>query len=464
MRVVLFGTGMIYNKYIKYIDKLSIAFLIDNDVEKQGTLVNGCEVKSPASVVGGDYDYVIIMSKSIHDMLNQLLDYGISDKKIRTYKDIGDLYLIQMNVHCRNLLCTLDKWMYNHKHNKKIFVISHTMDRSGVPIALMNISVLLKRQGWNVLYGSYYEEDNLSEELIMNDIEYVENIELISSCAEFEDLVRMFDIIIVGTIVLADVVKKFIPYGVPIIFWMHESLEEYFNEHILPIGCEDLYYYGVGARVIEKFHDYYPDGKIEELRYFLPDIKYYDKLIHKKMIFGLIGWYSRRKGQDIFIKAFEMLSDDKRDDTEVFMVCPGCEVAEDVLKDEINSISQVHVLGELTQNEIKEFYKSIDVLVCPSRDDPMPIVVTEAMQNRIPCIVSNQVGQSEYMRNNYGGYVFESENTEKLAKLLVYCIDNKETVLKKGEEAYHIYCDKFSEKVAEKSVSRIMDMVLKNNE
>jgi hypothetical protein len=81
MRVVLFGLGMIYNKYNKYVDKSTIVSLADNDVEKQGTLVNGCKVKSPASIGSEDFDYVIIMSKSIKNMQNQLLEYGISDKK-----------------------------------------------------------------------------------------------------------------------------------------------------------------------------------------------------------------------------------------------------------------------------------------------------------------------------------------------------------------------------------------------
>ena len=34
-----------------------------------------------------------------------------------------------------------------------------------------------------------------------------------------------------------------------------------------------------------------------------------------------------------------------------------------------------------------DLYKEIDCYVCASRDDPMPIVATEAMQNNVPVIV-----------------------------------------------------------------------------
>jgi glycosyltransferase involved in cell wall biosynthesis len=333
------------------------------------------------------------------------------------------------------------------------------MNRSGVPVALMNLSILLKKMGWNVIYGSLVG-GMLSEELKDNHIEYMDNMEvMLSSYDKFNNLLREFDLIIVGSIVSADVVKKLIPYGVPIIFWMHESLKELFEQYSLPQGCEYLHYYGGGARVTGRFYEYYPNGKIEELLYFLPDIKPYERSRHEKLTFGLVGRFERRKAYDVFIEAFERISNGKKDDAEVFMVCPGFEAANDDLKDKVSSISQIHVLGELMQNELKEFFKTIDILVCPSRDDPMPIVVTEAMQNRIPCIVSNQVGQSEYFKNNYGGYVFESENTDELAKLLTYCIDNRETVLKKGEEAFHIFQSKFSEEMMQRNLNNIIDKI-----
>jgi glycosyltransferase involved in cell wall biosynthesis len=464
MRVVLFGLGMIYNKYNKYVDKSTIVSLADNDVEKQGTLVNGCKVKSPASIGSEDFDYVIIMSKSIKNMQNQLLEYGISDKKIRTYKDIGDLYKLPIIVYCENTQCLIDKWIDNHKHNKKIFIMSHAMNRSGVPVALMNMSVLLKKLGWEVLYGSYDQKDNLSQELEKNKIDYIENIELISRREDFEKLLKNFDVIVVGTLVLADAAQQYINYDIPIVWWIHECQDEYYQQCVLPREKTNIYYYGVGSRVIKKFNEYYPNENINELLYFTPSIECYEKEKNKKLIFGLIGWYSIYKAYDVFIKAFELIPDGKKDNAEVYMICPGFDLAENDVKERVRSIPQLHVLSELTQEEVKKFYKAIDVFICASRDDSMPIVVTEAMQNRIPCIVSNHVGQSVYMENNYGGYVFESENADELAKLMIYCIDNKETVLEKGEEAYNIYSDKFSERVAEKSVSRVMNVVLKDRE
>jgi glycosyltransferase involved in cell wall biosynthesis len=453
MKVVIFGIGNIYEKYKRYVDKSTIILLIDNNECRHGTTVDGFIVKSPISIMCEDYDYIILMSTYIDEMTKQLLDYGIPEEKIKTYKDIYGLYEIPIMVNGDDEQFKLNDWIKHHE--RKILVVSHAMERSGVPVALM-----LKKQGWNVVYSSL-AEGKLSEELKDNHIEYMDNAEwMLYSCDKFADLIRGFDIIIVGAIVLVDVVKKLIPSGVPIIFWLHESLKELFECYALPNECRNLYYYGGGARVTRRFHEYYPNGKMEELLYFLPDIKPYERCIHEKLTFGLVGRFERRKAQDVFIEAFERIPDGKKDGTEVFMVCPGYDAANDDLKEKVSSIPQIHVLKELTQGELKEFYKVIDILVCPSRDDPMPIVVTEAMQNKIPCIVSDQVGQSVYFKNNYGGYIFESENTRELAELLVYCIDNREDVLKKGDEAFNIFQSMFSEEIMQRNLNSIIDKIL----
>jgi hypothetical protein len=454
MRIIVFGLGMIYEKFKNYIDKSSVVSLIDNNTKKQGTLVGGFEVKPPVSVVYEYYDYIIIMSTTyIQEMTEQLREYGVPDNKLKTYVDIGNLFEIPIVVKSRDKSYTLREWVAQHK--RRIFVASHAMDRTGVPVALMNMSILLKKQGWSVVYGSL-EVGKLSEELKEKDIEYIDDLDILSLYNKFNDLVKGFEIILVGTLALADVAVNFIKYNVPVIWWLHESERILFEKYNLPQGYDNVHYYGVGPRVIQKFKEFYPDGKIEELKYYLPEIRQYDKNKHEKMTFGLIGTYNHRKAYDVFFNAFDMIPIDMKGVSEVLAVCPYYTNANEEVKNKVESIPQIHVFDELTQEEIKEFYKKIDVFICPSRDDPMPIVVSEAMQNKIPCIVSNQVGQSAYMENNYGGYVFESENAEELSKLIVYCVENRDKVLQKGEEAYHIFRDNFSEEVIYNDVQKVI--------
>ena len=125
-----------------------------------------------------------------------------------------------------------------------------------------------------------------------------------------------------------------------------------------------------------------------------------------------------------------------------------------------SQMPEVFMMGELTQKQVKELYHKIDVLICPSRDDPMPIVVTQAMQYGIPCIVSDQVGQSEFMRQGFGGMVFPNEDINELSKLMVWCIENPEQLKEKGMQTSKVYKSYFTEENMRKRLNEILLKIL----
>ena len=120
----------------------------------------------------------------------------------------------------------------------------------------------------------------------------------------------------------------------------------------------------------------------------------------------------------------------------------------------------VQYIGEMKQSELNDFYRKIDVLVCPSRDDPMPIVVTQAMQNEIPCIVSDQVGQAEYIQSGKNGYIFKSEDVIELARIMEDIIVNPAQLNQIGKEGKKIYEENFSEKRMQRQLLDIFKRLL----
>ena len=125
---------------------------------------------------------------------------------------------------------------------------------------------------------------------------------------------------------------------------------------------------------------------------------------------------------------------------------------------------RIFYLGEMKQEELKQYFCSIDLLVCPSRDDPMPVVVTQAMQHGVPCVVSDQVGQMEYIKNGENGYIFHSENSEELSRILEHCISCPEDLHVIGEKSRQIYEDCFSEKAMKDNLSDIISRILLQEE
>lgn len=90
------------------------------------------------------------------------------------------------------------------------------------------------------------------------------------------------------------------------------------------------------------------------------------------------------------------------------------------------------------QENIQDFYRSIDCLAAPSIEDTFNLAVLEAMANKIPCIVSKNAGASEILQDEQNGFVFEmKENPEmNLAAKMVYFIENTDKICNIKENAF----------------------------
>ena len=78
-KVILFGTGAIYQKFKEYaFKKGEVIALADNDKAKQGGVIDGVIVIAPESIVGQKYDYVALFLKyeSAVQVRRQLVSLG----------------------------------------------------------------------------------------------------------------------------------------------------------------------------------------------------------------------------------------------------------------------------------------------------------------------------------------------------------------------------------------------------
>ena len=118
----------------------------------------------------------------------------------------------------------------------------------------------------------------------------------------------------------------------------------------------------------------------------------------------------------------------------------------------------IHVLGELSPQAVSEFYRQIDVLVSPSLSDPMPVVVTEAMQHKKVCLVTDRVGQSRYISPMKDGLVCSAGDEKDLEKKLCWLINNKEKLEEMGRESFEIYRKHFSMESFENNITELIEL------
>jgi len=69
------------------------------------------------------------------------------------------------------------------------------------------------------------------------------------------------------------------------------------------------------------------------------------------------------------------------------------------------------------RHDIKDLYQAMDLFVCPSRFEPLPRVLLEAMDAQVPVIASSADGCAELL-DDYGGTRFELEDVDGLASAI----------------------------------------------
>lgn len=464
MKIVIFGTGKIYARYKENIKNLQIVSIADNDNKKHGMKIGGIEIVSPYEVKYDECHYVVIMTEYYREIKRQLLDMDVPESKIIAYTQIGELLNLRMLVDTDKGPIELRNWMEysdNVRSQKRIMLISHNFSYSGVPVVMMNMAKVLKKMGYKVVVAGV-TGGCFIRELKKEKIDCIFGIDIFYGGKQFLEVISRFHMVIVSTITLTGVIAEISKIKVPVLWWIHESEESFYKACRFMIINDRIHLFACANRVESMLRKYVERGKeIEKLYYCIPDNKkdiQFDDM-SEKVTFAIIGSICHRKAQDILAQAISLLPAKYRDQFELVVIGNTIAVDEDYWKPvekKFLQMKEVTITGELSQDEIRKQYEILDVLICPSRDDPMPVVVTEAMMYSKACIVSENVGQAEFIREQENGFVFPNENADELSERIIWVMENREKLPEIGQAARQIYEHNFTEEALQKRMAEII--------
>lgn len=462
MQVGVFGTGYIYQKYKNEISR-DICCLIDNAPNKQGIIMDGIKVISPAELDKYEYSYVIIMVSEYEEIEKQLMRMGISKDKILYYTQIAVIGNVYPQVHIGGSTELVVEWLRRNANKQKFLLVSHDFSYTGVPIALMNMALVLKKMGYAVIMAGL-TGGRLVKELSKKDIAYLEEINLCYETEWFEQIALEFNYIVVGTFVLNKFVFRCTTMNVKLLWWIHESDNAMYDRVSLPRFSENIKVFGVGNRVIQCWKNHYANVDIKKLHYCIPDTRAKEKGTDiedgdSRFVFAVIGTISYRKAQDIVVDAIGCLPQTYREKLRCVIVGSVSGVETDYcenIESRISNMEEIEMLGELDQEQVDQLYRHINVLLCPSRDDPMPIVVTQAMAHARPCIISENVGQSEYIKQGENGFVFRNQDVDEMAECMIWAMDHRQEMDVIGMRSRKIFEEEFSKKTMKAAIQNIV--------
>jgi glycosyltransferase involved in cell wall biosynthesis len=182
-----------------------------------------------------------------------------------------------------------------------------------------------------------------------------------------------------------------------------------------------------------------------------------------------IGRFLEYKRHEDLIKALKYIKDSKKIDLKLDIIGKGFTTASSlsVVERKIEKLieknklsKEVQILEGVPYEEITRVYCEHDILVLPSYNEAIGLVIPEAMACGLPVIVSDSAGASTYVENEKNGYIFETFNYKDLADKIIR-LNNPDKRKKMGEEAEKHIKKNFEAKITGKKFSEIIKKALK---
>ena len=350
---------------------------------------------------------------------------------------------------------------YGMKRN--VLLMTHELTLTGAPIALHYAAkALLDNGDFPVIISP--RDGNLKDRIVEDGIPVIVDPNIFVD-GYWTRIASGFDLVIVCTLACSDAIKYLENADIPTLWWVHEARESYeagLLKNIIPDEVKDnIHIYCGGDYARKMLYSYRPKYKADLLLYAVPDFSminndsiYEIPDIENKLVFSTIGSIMKRKGQDILAKAIlgmdantvkkcRFLFIGKMIDSETY-----CSVLE--LKKKYPS--EIILIEEVSRDELMYIYKKCDSIICASRDDPMPIFMTEAMMFSKICICSENAGTSSLINDGVNGFIYHNNDASQLRDKIEYVINNSDClddIKNNGRKTYEKYftMQSFSEKL-----------------
>lgn len=352
------------------------------------------------------------------------------------------------------------------KDRNKILLVSHMLNYTGAPMLLMNVAEVLCASGCNATILCS-QDGVLRAELLNRGIPVIIDDGAFCEHDGYKRYVEEgYAFCLVNTM---------LSYGALCVFkdhilcawWIHENIKD---DSKINHTLRELFATFKNIYVPSELTKSYLEPYCGDLRILTYPVKdsVGDAFALKKetdvLRCAVVASYNDRKAQDVLIKALALLP--KAQHTHIHVRLFGEETSsgytlylQKLSKDLPNVVFEQVIRDRAKYHAI---YEEIDVLICPSREDPYPLVVIDALMHGCPVVISDHVGQKHLIENGKNGYVFESGNPQDLAEKLGQMIDNKNSLPAMSLAARELYLKSFDYAACSKAFLHMVEETCKS--
>lgn len=452
MDVAIFGTGLFYkNRKSKLnLENDKVAFFLDNRVTEFDAFEDKI-VYHPSFIKKLTFDIILLMSSDSSSMRRQLLRLGVNANQIWDWEHYaGERGHGKLCVHLPADVARLQST------SRRVLIVTTHMNYNGGSLAAVYAAMALQAKGFDVSLAAPSIEEGFLAEVLGQGIRIIVMPSAIYWGREESDWLRLYDAVLVNVF---QMVRAAITIGKyrHVAWWIHESSEaygKYYSEtrRRFPAETECVpesrtYIMAVSNIAQHSFETYYP-GRVDTLMFYgIPDeAADTDSCTvegKERFVFAVIGSVIERKGQSIFLQAVSLLPQALLRRAEFWLVGGvGTDEYSFGIRQEAGKFANVRMVGQLSREGMRQIFPDIDVVVCPSLEDPLPIVITEGWMHGKICIMSGATGQADMTEDGVNGLVCKAGDAQDLADKMAWVLQNQDKldgIRRKGRETYEKY-------------------------
>lgn len=436
MKIAVFGTGYIYEANKKRLDRLDeIAAFLDNDMNKQGKLLDGICIHPPRKVQDLDCERIILMSDCAIEMREQLLELGCAADTIVHWQE----YFASKSEDGVNIKLDLAK------KRKSCLIITSDLGYHGGALTAVYTAEEMGRRGYRVTIAASSGNDSFMDEFRIKSIEFIVVRDLQYFKWESLKWVMGYGKVIVNTYPMVLCALEISRHR-SVALWLHESCNaykgmQYWKECIVEgIAEKNLHIYAVSKNARRNFFANVAKCDVGILSLGIPDTGQITKNNNDIPCFALIGYIHPIKQQLFFLQTVYNMGN-REPVRAKFVIIGGVE--DEVYAKTVTSMAEtmenVQIVGNMQRKELEELYQHIDVVVVPSVYETLSISAIEAMMHRRTCIVSDAAGIAEYIVQGENGFIFRNGDGEDLADKIRWCINYRDKLCNIGKRAREVY-------------------------
>jgi GT2 family glycosyltransferase/glycosyltransferase involved in cell wall biosynthesis len=340
----------------------------------------------------------------------------------------------------------------------RVFVVTHDLSRTGAPMLAAHLVHYLHGQGHRVTVVSP-KPGPMREEFEARGARVLVCPGMLMTPWVLDELFAAHDVVLANTILSWRVVVSAKAAGKPCVWFIHESD---FGQDYARAHPSIAHAFTSATRIA--FPSLETEGRYRALNAGRQRVVHYGiepvsarraafEKVPDKLYVIVVGSIEARKGQEVLVSALGRVPLRVRRNLDVLMLGGALEPEYErrVRADAIH-LGCVRFLSQTSFAEMIDLMATSDVLVCPSRDDPSPLVVFEAMALG-KAVLSTRVGAvPELISDGESGLLVEKGDAAAMAAALVRLHDDRDLVVRLGTAARkrfeeHLTLDRFGAEV-----------------